>query len=114
MEAEHTIPSFLARDIRDGRLGVPVNRYTARLLVGDADCTIPLKGRHSAIIPPSREWAVPKRTVGEWVRFDMMVPLFFQWAWFEPGTASGTHPNAAGSSVPAPNEPVPAQTTDST
>ena len=33
-------PSFLARDIRDGRLGVPVNRYTARLLVGDADISI--------------------------------------------------------------------------
>ena len=30
-------PSFLARDIRDGRLGVPVNRYTARLLVRDAE-----------------------------------------------------------------------------
>ena len=29
--------SFLARDIRDGRLGVPVNRYTARLLVEDAN-----------------------------------------------------------------------------
>ena len=33
-------PSFLARDIRDGRLGVPVNRYTARLLVGDADISL--------------------------------------------------------------------------
>jgi hypothetical protein len=30
-------PSFLARDIRDGRPGVPMNRYTARLLVGDAN-----------------------------------------------------------------------------
>src|ERR1700738_2041331 len=33
-------PSFLARDIRDGRLGVPVNRYTARLLVRDANTII--------------------------------------------------------------------------
>jgi hypothetical protein len=37
VEAAHIFPSFLARDIRDGRLGVPVNRYTARLLVGNAN-----------------------------------------------------------------------------
>ena len=36
MEAAHIFPSFLARDIRDGRLGVQVSRYTARLLVRDA------------------------------------------------------------------------------
>jgi hypothetical protein len=37
VKAEHILPSFLARDIRDGRLGVQVNRYTARLMVRDAD-----------------------------------------------------------------------------
>jgi hypothetical protein len=37
VEAAHIFPSFLARDIRDGRLGVQVNRYTARLLVRDAN-----------------------------------------------------------------------------
>src|SRR5260370_27728711 len=59
-----------------------MNRYTARLLVGDACSSIPLYGLHSPIISPSREWAVPKRTVGEWVRFDVMASLFFQCAWF--------------------------------
>jgi hypothetical protein len=37
VEAAHIIPSFLARNIRDGRLGMQVSRYTARLLVRDAD-----------------------------------------------------------------------------
>src|SRR5260370_25936027 len=82
VEAAHIFPSFLAGDIRVGRLGVPVNRYAARLLVGDADWSIPLYGLHSPIIPPSVERTVPKRTVGEWVRFDVMASLFFQWAWF--------------------------------
>jgi hypothetical protein len=77
VETPHIIPSFLARSIRDGRLGVQVNRYTARLLVGDADWSIPLYGLHSPIIPPSVEWADSKRTVGEWVRFDVMASLFF-------------------------------------
>jgi hypothetical protein len=40
VEAEHILPSFLARDIRDGRLGVQVSRYTARLLVRDANMII--------------------------------------------------------------------------
>jgi hypothetical protein len=78
VEAAHIFPSFLARDIRDGRLGVPMNRYTARLLVGDADSSIPLYGLHSPIIPPSAEWVVPKGTVGECVRFDVMASEFFQ------------------------------------
>src|ERR1035437_8585320 len=39
-KSPHIFPSFLARDIRDGRLGVPVNRNTGRLLVGDADASI--------------------------------------------------------------------------
>jgi hypothetical protein len=78
VEATHIIPSFLARNIRDGRLGVPMNRYTARLLVGDADSSIPLYGLHSPIIPPSAEWVVPKGTVGECVRFDVMASEFFQ------------------------------------
>jgi hypothetical protein len=82
VEAAHIIPSFLARSIRDGRLGVQVNRYTARLLVGDADWSIPLYGLHSPIIPPSVEWAGSKRTVGEWVRFDVIASCSFQWAWF--------------------------------
>jgi hypothetical protein len=70
VEAEHIFPSFLARDIRDGRLGVPVNRYTARLVVRDANLSIPLYGLDNPIIPPSAECAVPKRTIGEWVRFE--------------------------------------------
>ena len=49
-----------------------MNRYTARLLVGDADSSIQLYGLHSPIIRPSAEWAVPKRTVGECVRFDVI------------------------------------------
>jgi hypothetical protein len=42
-------------------------QLTARRLVRDADCSIPLYGLHSPIIPSCREWAVRKRTVGEWV-----------------------------------------------
>ena len=30
----------IGKDIRDGRLGVPVNRYTARLLVGGGNFSI--------------------------------------------------------------------------
>jgi hypothetical protein len=40
--------------------------------VGGADSSIQLYGLHSPIIPPSREWAVPNRTVGECVRFDVI------------------------------------------
>lgn len=75
MEAAHIIPSFLARSIRDGRVGVQVNRYTARLVVGDADWSIPLYGLHSPIIPPPAESAGSKSTVGESVRFDVMASL---------------------------------------
>jgi hypothetical protein len=76
VKAAHIIPSFLARSIRDGRLCVQVNCYTARLVVGDADWIIPLYGLHSPIIPPPVEWAASKSTVGEWVRFDVMPSLF--------------------------------------
>ena len=53
-----------------------MNRYTARLLVGDADWSIPLLGRPNAIIHPSREGADTKRTTGEWVCFGMVASLF--------------------------------------
>jgi hypothetical protein len=49
LEAEQVFPSFLARDIRGGRLGVPVNRYTARLLVGDAKVIIARFGHTASI-----------------------------------------------------------------
>ena len=52
-------------------------KLAARLLVRDANSSIPLYGLHSPIIPPSAEWAVPKRTVGEWVRFDDIVQRVF-------------------------------------
>jgi hypothetical protein len=40
VEAEHIIPSSLAGDIRDGRVGVPVNRDTERLLVKIANLIV--------------------------------------------------------------------------
>ena len=54
---------FQARNIRDRRLGVQMKHYTARLLVRDADTAF---GTPQCAYSPSNEWAVPKRTVGEW------------------------------------------------
>jgi len=40
-----------------------MKHYTARLLVRDADTAF---GTPQCAYSPSNEWAVPKRTVGDW------------------------------------------------
>jgi hypothetical protein len=49
VEAAHIFPSFLARDIRDGRLGVPVNRYYRTARGGDATHSIARFGPAASI-----------------------------------------------------------------
>ena len=72
VETEHAVAVLSGK----GHQGRTVQRFgkslTARLLVKDADSSIPLKRLHGPIIPSPRKWAVPKRTVGDGVRLDVM------------------------------------------
>ena len=72
VETEHDLPSFLARDIRDGQFSGPNNSFAARLLVGDATLIIPLSEPSLLLFVSER----PSLGSSERFRFQQIPPWF--------------------------------------